>query len=132
MNHKPLNGAVWSTSWIMILKILKFFIMKLFNYIIKLIRNTQRKCVYIFCDNNLYYHMRWWLDGKGLELKIQTSLWTSCVCYIITMICIVQFIELKKGKKKKQRNKQAIKKIWHWSHRDNATLDSSIVQSRNK
>ncbi len=21
-----------------------------------------------FCDNNLYYHMRWWLDGKGLGL----------------------------------------------------------------
>jgi len=35
--------------------------------------------------------------------------------------------------KRKKKNKQTNNKFfWHWIHRSNATLDSSIVQSRNK
>ncbi len=41
-------------------------IIELYNKVIMC--NTQKKSVYIFCDNNLYYHMRWRLDGKGLGL----------------------------------------------------------------
>ncbi len=27
-------------------------------------------CVkYIFCNNNLYHKMRWWLDGKGQGIE---------------------------------------------------------------
>jgi hypothetical protein len=33
-----------------------------------IMHNTQKICVYIFCDNNLYYHMRWWLASTSLGL----------------------------------------------------------------
>jgi hypothetical protein len=26
----------------------------------------KKICVYIFCDNDLYHHVNWWLNGKGL------------------------------------------------------------------
>jgi hypothetical protein len=46
--------------------------------------------VYIFCDNNLYHHVKQWLDGKDFwvrveEVNVQTPFWTCCGGDIIIM-----------------------------------------------
>jgi hypothetical protein len=28
-------------------------------------------CVHILCNNNLFYQVRWWSDGKGLGLQLK-------------------------------------------------------------
>ncbi len=53
---------------------------------------VKKKSAYIFCNNNLYNHMRQRWDNNGPwvmveKVKIQTPFWTCCDHKIITITC---------------------------------------------
>jgi hypothetical protein len=48
--------------------------------------NIKKKlCYYIFCNNNLYHKMRWWLDGKGLRLWLRNWRFKLDVGNVVSM-----------------------------------------------
>jgi hypothetical protein len=48
--------------------------------------DIKKKCMYTFCNNILYHHVRWLLDGKGLRLWLKRVLGLILLYQIIVLV----------------------------------------------